>query len=143
MQIRPIALPLPALAPLRLEAAAQGYRFLERLVAEWDDGIIRFDGPGERLLGAFADLRLIGVGGISRDPFVTAGTVGRLRHLYILQAKRRQGVGSALIDHLLQHGRGAFDQVRLRTDRDETARFYIRRGFLPVDDPNASHALVF
>jgi hypothetical protein len=42
LQIRPISLPCAGLEPLRTEAMAQGFRFLERLLAEWENGS-RFD----------------------------------------------------------------------------------------------------
>ena len=138
-RITPISLPLPELEPLRREAARYGFRFLERLVADWESGGNRFDQPGERLVGAFASNRLIAVGGISRDPYLAAGNVGRLRHLYVARAHRSRGAGSAVIDDLLLQARGVFHEVRLRTDSEQAARFYLRRGFLPLIDPNASH----
>ncbi len=114
---------------------------MERLVSEWESGAMRFDGPGECLLGAFDGCDLIGIGGISRDPYLSAPNIGRLRHLYVRKAARRRGVGSALVDQLLAKGRAVFDDVRLRTDCAEAARFYLRKGFVPIDDPSASHRL--
>jgi hypothetical protein len=90
LQIRPISLPCAGLEPLRTEVMAQGLRFLERLLAEWENGS-RFDQRGERFAGGFTDDVLAAVGGLSRDPYVDARDVGRLRHLYVLNAYRRRG----------------------------------------------------
>ncbi len=79
------------------------------------------------------------MGGLSRDPYVDAGDVGRLRHLYVLNAYRRRGVASALVDDLLGQARGVFTKVRLRTESEQAARFYSRLGFRSIIDPTASH----
>jgi hypothetical protein len=43
----------PSIKTLRVEAAGEGYRFLERLVAEWISHETRFDREGEALLAAY------------------------------------------------------------------------------------------
>jgi GNAT superfamily N-acetyltransferase len=140
LEIRSLALPCAGLDLLRLEAATEGLRFLERLVADWDNGGNRFDRPGERFAGAFIGEYLVAVGGLGHDPYIEAATTGRLRHLYVLSAYRRCGVGSALVADLLRHAGGVFTLVRLRTDREQAARFYARLGFHAVADPTASHS---
>lgn len=141
MWIAPVTLPLPALEPLRIEARAQGFRFLDRFVAAWESGANRFDRPGECLLGALEGNALRAIGGISHDPYVTGGGTGRLRHLYVVQAERRRGLGSALVARLLAESAGVFSQVRLSTDTTAAARFYERCGFQPLADPHATHAI--
>jgi GNAT superfamily N-acetyltransferase len=128
---------------LRTEAARQGFKFVDRLVADWASGANRFDRRGERLLGAFAGEGLIGVGGLSIDPYAGRPDVGRLRHLYVLQKYRRRGVGGTLVDSLLRHARGTFGEVRLRTDTDEAAAFYTSCGFTAIAEATASHRLHF
>lgn len=54
---------------LRTEAAGEGFRFVEELVAEWHEGTNRFAKPGEVFLGAFRAADLIAVGGLNRDPY--------------------------------------------------------------------------
>ncbi|WP_426530390.1 GNAT family N-acetyltransferase [Bradyrhizobium sp. McL0615] len=129
--------------PLRTDAARQGFRFVERLVSDWTSGANTFGQPGERILGAFTDAMLVGVGGLNRDPYAADPAVGRIRHLYVRSDHRRSGIGRAMVDHLLNEARLTFSQVRLRTDTEEAARFYLRCGFSPRNEPTASHGLDF
>jgi GNAT superfamily N-acetyltransferase len=115
--------------------------FVDRLDAEWRDGSNRFTQAGEVLFGAFDGDRLVGVGGLNRDPYVAAPHVGRLRHLYVLSAWRRRGVGAALIGAVIDAARGRFACVRLRTVAPAAARLYERMGFVAVDDATATHVL--
>lgn len=137
VSIRPLRLPLAEFAPLRDDASREGAAFIERLVAKWEQGANRFDRPGERLLGAFAGESLVGVGGLSRDPYRSDEGVGRLRHLYVLAACRGRGVGSMLVDRLLAGSDRHFARIRLRT-RD-AGSFYLRHGFQETAEPNATH----
>jgi GNAT superfamily N-acetyltransferase len=133
---------LPAgLEILRREAARQGFGFLDRLVSDWTSGANTFGRPGEVLLGAFADSRLVGIGGLNADPYSSRTDLGRVRHVYVLDAWRQQGVGRALIDCLVRTARESFTELRLRTATEGAAAFYVRCGFSPIDDPAASHAL--
>jgi GNAT superfamily N-acetyltransferase len=120
-------------------AASEGVNFMTRLLAEWRSGVNRFDKPGEWLLGAFEDGRMVGLGGLTIDPYLPAGDVGRLRRLYVAPSVRRRGIGAALVDALLQHASGRFRLVRLTTDTQAAADFYLRCGFSQVDDNSATH----
>ena len=81
MRIESISLDQVDLPELREEASSQGFRFVERLADDWARGTNRFEGPGEVLFGAFAGQRLIGIGGLNREPYDPAPGVARLRHL--------------------------------------------------------------
>lgn len=139
-EIAPIRLPHAGFDVLRAQAAEQGFRFLDRLASEWESGAARFDRPGEELLGVSAGGMLAGIGGIGHDPYASCDRIGRIRHVYVLAAFRRRGLGSALLAALLAKGDGFFDEVRLRTDSRRAAGFYLRNGFVPIDDPSASHS---
>jgi GNAT superfamily N-acetyltransferase len=130
----------PGMETLRVAAETEGFRFLTRLVAEWNDGANRFDRPGELLVGAVRSERLLAVCGLNRDPFADRHDIGRLRHLYVHPSARRTGAGSALVGHLLGQAGGAFRVVRLRTTTAEAAAFYLRHGFVAVAEPDATHA---
>jgi len=133
---------LPAgLDALRIESGREGFGFLDRLVADWIGGTNTFSRSGERLLGAFADGQLVGVGGLNADPYLPGTDVGRIRHVYVLGVWRHQGVGRALIDRLVRDAGGLFSELRLRTATAGAAAFYVRCGFSPVDDPTATHAV--
>jgi GNAT superfamily N-acetyltransferase len=130
------------LAPLVAESRRLGYQFLTRLVDEWARGANRFDRPGEVLLGAFRRGGLVGVGGLNVDPYATVGRGGRVRHLYVLAAHRRTGVGRALVTELLSAARGVFDRLRLRAADAGAARWYERLGFCRCSgEPHCTHAI--
>lgn len=138
---RAAALP-EGLAPLRAAAAAEGFRFLERLAADWAAGANRFDGPGEALFFAHAPGgALLGLCGLNRDPWA-GEDAARLRRLYVAAAARRRGVGAALVAHAIAHAQAAgFARLRLRTDDAGAASFYEALGFARVEDASATHAL--
>ena len=91
---------------LRVEAAREGFRFVDKLAAEWRSGANRFAQSGEVFLGAFRGAELIAVSGLNRDPYTDQDGIGRLRHLYVRQSARRFGVGSALRPVGIHKGRG-------------------------------------
>lgn len=131
----------PDLDPLVSEAEAEGYMFMRRLCDAWADGGNRFDRPGELLLTARIDGRLVGIGGLNHDPYTQAEGIGRLRHLYIAEDARRLGVGTVLVRQLLAAATPHFSIVRLRTSSPDAAAFYARLGFQPVEEAGATHIL--
>ncbi|MFH6785609.1 MULTISPECIES: GNAT family N-acetyltransferase [Methylobacterium] len=131
----------PAANPLLAEAERHGTAFMRRLFLEWDAGANRFDRPGEIILGAWQDDRLVGLGGLNRDPYVAEDDVGRLRHVYVLASHRSLGVGALLVRHLLRDAEGHFRIVRLRAALPESAAFYRRLGFMECGDPAATHVI--
>ena len=135
-------LPL-GLEVLSSEADAQGHRFLRRLIEEWSTGANRFDGQGEMLFGARVQGRLVGIGGLNSDPYLRDPSVGRVRHLYVLEAFRWHGVGQHLLESIVAAARGVFHELHLRTDSDQAARFYERFGFRRINSETATHALTF
>lgn len=71
------------IARLIEESEREGFRHLRRLTEEYELGLNRFDGPGEALFGAYDGERMIGIGGLNRDPYTSRTQVGRLRRLYV------------------------------------------------------------
>ena len=114
------------LRPLLDESLAEGYRFVQTLWDEYESGKNRFDAPGAVLLGAFEGERLIGVGGVQPDPYLKLTEAGRIRHVYVLHAYRRQGVGKRLLDPLIEHAQDHFEVLTLRTNTPSAARFMRR-----------------
>lgn len=141
--IRP--LPASSLSDVErlLEASLrEGFRFLARLRDEHASGANRFDDEGEVLLGAFRGEELIAVGGLNRDPYAGDPRTGRVRHLYVLPSARRTGTGRALVRELVHRAQPWFDQLVLRTDTAEAARFYEALGFRPErETESATHRL--
>ena len=126
-----------SLAVLEREAVSEGFGMITRLRQEWERGANRFDREGEVLLGSFRADRLLGIGGLNRDPYTDDPRVGRLRHFYVMKDARRAGIGRSLVEHILGHATGHFDSVRLWTDR--AGPFYDRLGFDRVDGPKVTH----
>ncbi len=137
--IRSIELPLDGLESIRTEAQAEGFRFIERLFHDWGTGQNRFAEEGEALVGAVDGEELIAICGINRDPYINNATVGRLRHHYVVRARRRSGVGRALVVDILRRAPRHFKRLRLRTDNLEASMFYLNCGFGPCGSPSATH----
>lgn len=65
---------LPAqLRVLEQEAITQGFRFLTRLIGEWESGANRFDEPGECLMAAYLNEQLVAIGRCSRNSYQVSG----------------------------------------------------------------------
>jgi GNAT superfamily N-acetyltransferase len=131
----------PGWDALRDQAEAEGFRFLTRLEAEWRDGANRFDRPGELLLGALDEGAAIALCGLNQDPYAGQASIGRLRHLYVAPAWRRQGIATLLLQAVVAAARPTFQSLRLRTGTEAAAHFYRHHGFLPVEDASATHIL--
>ena len=130
------------LAALVAESEAQGLRFVRRLAEEWVSGANRFDQPGEALFVARDDGRVVGVGGLNVDPYTAEPTVGRVRHLYVLTAYRRLGIGGRIVEEIVETARGRFERLRLSTSNPEAARLYERLGFHPrANVAHCTHAM--
>lgn len=119
------------LGALLAESEQAGLGLVRRLVEEWASGANRFDRPDETLFGAWVDGRVVGVCGLNVDPYTAEEGVGRVRHLYVLSAFRRRGVGRRLIAAVIEAARGRFTALRLRTGNPEAARVYEAMGFRP------------
>ena len=128
----------PQILTLEKEAVGEGFRFLTRLIAEWHSGANRFDAPGECLIAAYFNQQLIGIGGLSVDPF-GANNTARLRRVYVAGSSRGQQVGQSIVKALLAHATLRFQSVRLYTDTPEGDAFYLHCGFMRTEDDHASH----
>lgn len=123
---------------LEKEAVAEGFRFITRLTSEWYSGTNCFDAPGECLMAVYLNRQLVGIGGLSVDPFTHTRT-GRLRRVYVTPASRGQQIGRRLVSALLSHAALHFESVRLYTDTSEGSTFYLRCGFTRTQDAHATH----
>jgi GNAT superfamily N-acetyltransferase len=135
-------LPPDAIAPLVADSERDGRRFVSRLHDEWRQGTNRFDRPGEALFGAWVAELLVGVCGLTVDPYAGDERIGRVRHLYVLVAYRRLGVGRLLVERVVEAARARFVTLRLRTANPAAARLYEALGCARcVDSGDATHAL--
>ena len=140
MKIEPLAPTSVLLEDLADEARQQGYAFMDRLLEEARSGTNRFDDPGECFCGVSVNNQLVACGGINRDPYVR-DQVGRLRHLYVLQSYRRNGIAVALVQNLLERSKPTFKLIRLRTPNEQAGRFYDALGFQRTTHETATHVI--
>lgn len=129
-------------ADLAADAVASGERMLEVLREDWDAGTIRFDGWGEALFALHGPNGLVGLGGLTRDPFAGEDVVGRVRRFYIRRSARRIGAGSALLGAIVQEATASgYPRLRVRSPVAAFA-FYEACGFLrAVREKGATHIM--
>jgi GNAT superfamily N-acetyltransferase len=136
-------LPMGDLQPLLEESRAQGFEFLDRLVAEYASGTNRFDKPGEALFGVYRGRILIAVGGLNQDPYLPESDIARVRHVYVLSTWRNQGIGKLLMHAIIGEAKGRFRLLTLRTFSAEADGFYRAIGFQTQPElQGATHHLV-
>jgi GNAT superfamily N-acetyltransferase len=125
-------LPTDPLAPLLAASTAEGFRFVERLTCEWQEGKARFDGPGELLLAAYHGSSIVAIGGLTADPYTNEPGLGRLRHLYVRPDARRRGIGKRLVQALERAALETYRALVLRIDTETAARFYEAIVYTPL-----------
>lgn len=119
---------LPALQD---EAAAEGYRFVEGILEEWDAG--RYAGADERntLLAIYREGVLAAIGAVTPDPYDPAPDLLRIRHVYVRPGNRREGVGRALASALIQQGLALASRLSLNAADAGASAFWEAMGFRP------------
>ncbi|QHJ69382.1 GNAT family N-acetyltransferase [Planococcus halotolerans] len=126
------------------ESEAEGYRFLRRLVNQYEDGTNTFNKAGEVLYGVWDPAgELVAIGGLNRDPYSDKSGIGRLRRFYISEHARRQGIGTKLLKEILNYGQGHFSEIVVRTDSSNADAFYRANGFSgDLGMPDVTHSIV-
>jgi GNAT superfamily N-acetyltransferase len=125
---------------LSVPAAGEALQFVTRLVEEFQSGENRFTGQGEALFEVRLAGKLVAIGGLNIDPYVSDRSVGRVRRTYVHPAHRSRGIGRLLLETIENHARGRFEMLRLRPESEAASRFYIRAGFnLATDVSDVSH----
>ncbi len=129
------------LAELAEHARSEGFRFLDRLTADFYSATNTLSAPGEAFFEVRDEGKLVGVGGLNRDPYVGAGTVGRVRRVYVEPAHRGEGIGIALMDAIEAAARLSFRELHLFTDTVDAANFYSKLGYREIlGREDASHS---
>ncbi|MCM3742617.1 GNAT family N-acetyltransferase [Sporosarcina luteola] len=127
------------------ESEKEGYRFVTRLVNEFEDGTNRFDKQGEVLYCIKNNEgSVVAIGGINQSPFSQKNDEGRLRRFYVLDEVRRKGVGTLLLQAIIDHAKQHFDEITVRTDSAKADAFYRAGGFSFDDSASeTTHILQF
>ena len=120
------------------ESEAEGYRFLTRLVSDYEDGTNTFSKPGEALfLIRNENQDVVAIGGVNQSPFSEDTQTARLKRFYVLEDARRQRIGSLLLKGILDHTRATFTKVTVRTESSKADIFYRENGF-DLDDTTSA-----
>lgn len=125
-----------------LAADAQGdsQRILMVLQEDFEAGTMRFDGWGEALFAIHRGDALLGLGGLTRDPYAAGAAVGRVRRFYVLRSARGSGAGRALLEAVATEATHCgYPRLRVRAPAS-AYRFYESCGFLrAVGEKGATH----
>jgi N-acetylglutamate synthase-like GNAT family acetyltransferase len=140
--LRPMTPDIAGYSDLVQESMAEGHRMLHRLRENWLIGRNTFDRPGEVLVCALHAGKLVGVCGRNIDPYDSEPRAGRVRHLYVSAANRRQGVGGLLLRQVTNNACQFFDFLNALAPV-EAFGFYERLGFTRVENVEAvTHRLM-
>jgi len=133
---------LPAdVGGLGRDARREGYGSIDRLISEWQDGSNRFAGAGECLLAVHSDRRLVGIGGMTREP--SDASMMRMRRFYVDAAMRGRGVGRLLVETLLNVLPEGTAGVTANAGTRDAAAFWLRMGFPLKAADGYTHARLF
>lgn len=118
---------------LKDESRLDGYWMLVTLAEGWANGSNRFLKRGEVLYGAWQGRDLVGVCGLNVDPYLGDRSQGRVRHLFVSAAHRRNGLGRMLVEAIIDRARQHFSVLNTRAPR-QAFPFYERLGFQRVEE---------
>ncbi|WID94768.1 GNAT family N-acetyltransferase [Bosea vestrisii] len=119
---------LPA---LQAEAAAEGYRFVEGILEEWDAGRYLAGDDRNALFALYCGGALAAIGAVTPDPYDPAPDLLRIRHVYVRPGDRRAGVGRSLASALIQQGLALAPRLSLNAADAGAAAFWEAMGFQP------------
>ena len=127
---------------LCLESLTEGYKYPDRLKADWCSERNRFSMLGEALFTVLRNSDIVAIGGLNADPYLGEPGIGRLRHFYVRSRYRRTGIASKLLEHILEFGEDKFSCLTLRTANPTAATLNCGHGFVEVvDEKLVTHRL--
>jgi len=124
---------------LASEARAQGFRFLDRLILEFESGANRFEREGEALFAIFDAGYCVGIGGVNVDPISEASDIGRVRRVFVSSLVRGKGLGKLLMSEIEVWSHSKFTKLQLFTDTESASAFYEAIGYERVQENRVSH----
>lgn len=127
---------------LLAESKSQGYRFIQKLIEEYESGENQFNKHGESLYIANIDGSVVGIGGLNIDPYLGRDDIGRVRHLFVRQDYRGRKVGTSLIEVIIEEAKKHFALLTLYTNNPAADQLYRKSGFeYTVQLHKASHVM--
>nr|WP_090965518.1 GNAT family N-acetyltransferase [Pantoea varia] len=123
----------PGFVELKAQSMAEVFNMLCRLEENWLSGHNRFNRPGEKLMGAYADGLIVGTCGLNIDPFTQSAVTGRLRHFYVDPRWRNRRIGSGLLSETLKDAGRWFDFINTNAPTSAFT-FYEQAGFVALSD---------
>ena len=120
---------------LSLVSQNEGFKFINRLISEYQSGQNCFDEVGEALYGMQYANQLIAIGGVNAT---LNKDVGGLRRFYVHPEYRRQGIGELLLRSVEEHAKQYFNEIVLYTDTHRAAAFYKKMGYSETNMPNSN-----
>lgn len=124
------------------DSQIEGFAFVQRFVDEWRAETNCFHRKGEMFLTAKENDLVVGCCGLNIDPYYCVSGLGRVRHFYVMSSKRRQGIGSQLIQEIVREAKHNFNWLNLRTNNAKASLFYLAQGFKrSYERPECTHIL--
>ncbi|HEY4200247.1 MAG TPA: GNAT family N-acetyltransferase [Devosiaceae bacterium] len=139
MKFTRIETTLPDINALRADAKTEGHQFIERLVTDWSSGSIRFDKPGEALLGVREGDAIVAIGGVTQEPSLEGAL--RMRRFYVRPAFRRQSIGWTLVRILVDHPSREGCPITVHAGTPDATKFWEALSFATVTGQPYSHVL--
>ena len=118
---------------------AEGHRMIGRLLTDLEAGANRFNSPGETLLAHVVDGTVVAACGLNREQATDFGRAGRVRRLYVIPARRREGLANSLVGAIAAFARGYYDVLTVRAGSPAAGSFFEHAGFQAVSHPNITH----
>lgn len=127
------------------ESITEGYTLGRRLLEEWRDGSNTFSKRGEKSWALFSGEQCVAIGGINIDPYVenNDGSIGRVRHVYVMKEFRGKGLSKTLMNHILEHAKKYFKTVRLSTRNPVAKHLYKSFGFVPTGEKKGEDRIIY
>lgn len=136
---------ISSLEPLNDEAFPDGIHLVRKTLQEWRSGENTFSKKGEKFWGLFIESECIAIGGVQIDPFIkdNDGSIGRVRHVYVLKKYRGLGLSKVLMNLILDQAKNNFKILRLSTKNPIAMKLYESFGFkkVQIENERVSHEL--
>lgn len=131
------------LAHLAKTSAQEGFDYVQRFCANWENGNNRFDRPGEAFFAAVFEDKILGIGGRNIDPYSNNPGIARVRRMYISPEWRHIRMGSKILENILDVPAGMFHKITVRTMNPAARKFYEYHGFCYVGEGEVTHEREF